>query len=214
MWEQEYYWVRLSDVLKHYAEPYRIPAVVYDENYLLTSYAVDYGTDCWSALSGFCLWAAGVQPRFLQDGTLVISGKQGETRDMNGVKPEKWIWRQTRYGVYSRVIAKYVGTSTQQQVDNAAFQALGGCATHRMTIPRKNRCRAGLSSPNQVLKDSQKAFRVLELTVPELFWAQPMDVVQGTEDVLGISGSFRVLESENRVDARGSSCRLRMQKIN
>lgn len=211
--EQEYYWVRLAQILKNYVEPYHIPAVRYAENYWLSAYAVDYGTDCWSALSGFCLWAAGVQPRFLPNGTLVISSEEGAERSLNQDGVETIQWRQTRYGVYSRVMAQYVGTYYVQQVDSGSFQKLGGCATHRMTVPRRNRCRAGLSSPNQVLMNSQKEFRTLEVTMPELFWAEPLDRVTVNLKELGVSGRFLVTETENRVDDGGKQCRLHLREM-
>lgn len=211
--EQQYYWVYLADILRNYVEPYRLPAVQYRENYFLTDYAVDYGGNCWDALSGFCLWAAGVQPRFLEDGTLVISGEAGERRILNPETVQSALWRQTRYGVYSRVMAKYVGTYYEDQVDNEAFSRLGGCATHRMTIPRKNRCRAGLSSPQQVLWNSAKDYRVLEVTLPELFWASPVDLVQVQLPKLGIAGNFQVMEAENEVDQQGRRCKLRMREL-
>lgn len=211
--ERVYYWVRLKDILRNYAEPYNLPAVQYGENYWLSTYAVDYGTDCWDALSGFCLWAAGVQPRFLPDGTLLISSNTGVRRSLEQNAVEKIRWRQTRYGVYSRVMAQYVGTYYEQQVDNGRFQKLGGCATHRMTVPRKNRCRAGLSSPNQVLLDSQKEFRTLEVTLPQLFWAEPMDIVTANLPEMGISGDFLVTETENSLGDEGKQCRLRMREM-
>lgn len=211
--ERQYYWVYLADILKNYVGPYQIPGIQYTKNYFLTTYAVDYGGNCWDALSGFCLWAAGVQPRFLGDGTLVIAAEEGQRRMLNQDMVQSALWRQTRYGAYSRVLAKYVGTYYEDQVDNEAFSRLGGCATHRMTIPRRNRCRAGLSSPQQVLSNSMKEFRVLEVTVPELFWANPVDVVQVQLPKVGVSGAFQVVEVENGVDEQGSRCRLRMREL-
>lgn len=212
--EQVYNWVRLGDILRNYALPYQLPAVEYAENYWLTSYAVDYGTNCWSALSGFCLWAAGIQPRFLADGTLVISPEAGGRHSLLEEQVQKLTWRQTRYGVYSRVVAKYVGTYYEDQVDNDQFRGLGGSAVHRMTIPRKNRCRAGLCTPWQALRDSEKGFRVLEVTLAELFWAEPADVVTVNMPKAGIYGTFQVVEAENGVDQNGRRCKLRMREMN
>lgn len=212
--QKEFYWVRLGDILKNYVTPYRIPAVRYAENFRLTSYAVDYGESCWDALCGFCLWGAGIQPRFLADGTLVISGEMGNERTLTEGSIQKLCWRQTRYGVYSTVTAKYVGTNYEQRVSNAEFLALGGCAAHRMTIPRKNRCRAGLRSIQRTLEDSKKEFRVLEVTVPELFWAWPVDVVTVRLPVMGVSGRFQVVETENSVDSGGSQCKMTLRQMN
>lgn len=211
--EREYYGVSLAQILKNYVEPYNIPAVQYSEDYWLSAYAVDCGTDCWNALSGFCLWVAGVRPRFLQNGTLVISAETGAKKILQPNEVEKIQWRQTRYGVYSRVMAQYVGTYYEQQVDNGEFQKLGGCATHRMTVPRKNRCRAGLRSPDLVLMDSKKDFRTLEVTLPRLFWAEPLDQVTVNLPEVGVVGSFLVTEAENGVDNSGKHGRLYLREI-
>ena len=211
--QRDFYWVRLRDILRNYVTPYGISAVEYDKNYWLNAYAVDYGECCWNALCGFCLWAAGVQPRFLPDGTLVISEKRGSLRNLEEGSVTKALWRQTRYGVYSTVAAKYVGTNYEERRENQGFIAMGGMATHRMTIPRKNRCRAGLKSMAQTLADSQKEFRVLEVTVPELFFAQPVDVVQVKLDKLGVTGSFQVTETENGMDEGGRSCKITMRQL-
>lgn len=211
--QREFYWVRLSDMLRNYVTPYGIVDVSYEKNYRLSSYAVDYGECCWDALCGFCLWAAGVQPRFLSDGTLLISSVQGRKGVLAEGEIETLKWRQTRYGVYSSVAAKYVGTYYVQWVENREFQNMGGRAVHRMTVPRKNRCRAGLRSPKQTLEDSKKDFRVLEVTVPRLFYAQPVDVVEVKLPRLGVEGNFFVMEAENRQDTDGSRCRLTMRQI-
>lgn len=211
--EKEYYWVRLGDILRNYVTPYGIKAVNYERNYRLTSYAVDYGECCWDALCGFCLWAAGVQPRFLPDGTLVISSGQGTKRTIGESCIQKTLWRQTRYGVYSTVAAKYVGTYYEPKVNDSAFLAMGGCATHRMTIPRKNRCRAGLKSALRTLQDSKKEFRILEVTVPELFYAQPVDVITAELTKIGVTGNFQVVETENSLSSDGSLCKLRLRQI-
>ena len=213
VFQREFYWVRLNDILRKYVTPYGITAVEYEKNYWLSAYAVDYGECCWDALSGFCLWAAEVQPRFLSDGTLVISSQQGRTRTLQENNIMKTVWRQTRYGVYSAVVAKYVGTYYEERKENKEFVNMGGCATHRMTIPRRNRCRAGLKSIARTLTDSQKDFRVLEVTVPELFFAQPVDVVQVELKKTGICGTFQVTETENCMDGSGSSCKVTMRQI-
>lgn len=209
--EGEYYWISLRDMVKKYVEPYEIPAIQYEANPVLTSYAVDYGTDCWRAFQDFCLWALEIQPRFLPDGTLLITSEPGQRRRLEPGMGEKYVWRQTRYGVYSQVVAKYVGTLYEDRISNTEFGAMGGCATCRMTIPRKNRCRAGLSSPKQVMEQSKKSFRILEVTVPELFWAEPLDEVELTLPEMGISGVFQVVETENSVDQSGGICRISLR---
>lgn len=212
--QKEYYWVRLSDMLRNYATPYGVTDVAYTDNYRLQAYAVDYGDCCWDALCGFCLWAADVQPRFSPEGKLIISPEKGKTHTLRQSQVTKALWRTTRYGVYSAVVAKYAGTLYEERIENDEFLAMGGCAVHRMTIPRKNRCRAGLESPRQVLENSKKKFQVLEVTVPEPFYASPVDVIQAELPKLGVSGKFLVTETENSRDISGSRCTITMRKLN
>ena len=212
--QRDYYWVSLGNILGEYVYPYGITKVQYDEDWWLTIYSVPYGATAWQALQGFCLWAGGVQPRFLPDGTLVISGKEGAKRRLE--RPDKVLTARfscCRYGVYSKVVAKSVATGVETHVDNVPFQALGGQAVGRMTIPRRRSCSASKVSPRQMLEASQEDFRVLEIELGELYAAEPGDIVSVNLGKLGISGAFQVKEAENSLSPEGKLCRLTMKEI-
>lgn len=212
--QKDHYWVSLGSILAEYVYPYGITKVQYDEDWWLPSYSVPYGATAWQALRGFCLWAAGVQPRFLPDGTLVLSNKEGTKRKLE--RPEKVISARfscCRYGVYSKVTAKAVATGLETSVENGEFQALGGMAVGRMTIPRRRSCSASKVSPRQMLADSQEDFRVLELELGEHYAAEPGDIVSVSLGKMGITGSFRVKEAENSLSPEGRRLRLTMKEI-
>ena len=212
--QKDHYWVSLGSILTEYVYPYGITNVRYDEDWWLPSYSVPYGATAWQALRGFCLWAGGVQPRFLPDGTLVLSKKEGTRRKLE--RPEKVISARfscCRYGVYSQVAAKAVATGLETTVENREFQALGGMAVGRMTIPRRRSCSASKVSPGQMLADSQEDFRVLELCLGEHYAAEPGDIVSVNLGKLGITGSFRVKEAENSMSPEGRHLKLTMKEI-
>lgn len=211
--EADYYWVRLTDMIRLYCKPYGIDKVVYDQDWRLSAYAVPYGVTAWQALCGFCMWSAGVQPRFLPDGTLLITAGEGQRRTL--AKPNKVISARfscCRYGVYSHVLAKYAGYGTCDRETDGDFIARGGMATKCITIPRRRSCRAGAASPRQVLEQSGENYRVLELTLTELYPAEPGDRIRLELDKLGISGLFRVQEVRNGWNEGGSSSRLTLSQ--
>ena len=212
--QKDHVWVSLRNILGEYVYPYGITKVRYDRDWWLSAYAVPYGATAWQALRGFCLWAGGVQPRFLPDGTLLISGKEGARRKLE--YPERVISARfscCRYGVYSQVVAKAVATGLETKADNDTFQALGGQAVGRMTIPRRRSCSAAKVSPQQMLAESQENFRVLELELGEHYAAEPGDVVSLKLKKLGLNGSFRVKETENSLGPGGKLCKLTMKEI-
>lgn len=211
--QREYYWVRLSDILRNYVTPYGI-SVQYEKDHFLYSYAVEYGASAWKALEGFCLWAGGFYPRFLPDGTLLLSegtGNQLELRETEKILEARWT--SCRYGVYSSVTGKYAGTLLETTVRNREFEALGGWAVRRITIPRKNSCRAGGMSPEMELRRSREKARMLTLTLREPFFAQPGDIVTLKLDKLGLQGDFSVAETVNSQTETGTLCVLTMAEI-
>lgn len=207
-------WVSLQDILGWYVAPYDIGPVIFSGNPRLEAYAVDYGESCWDALSGFCLWAMDVQPRLRADGALIISGQRGKSLYLGSETPVKEVVRiGCRYGVYSAVVAKYIATGYEQRFENSEFLARGGTAVHRMTVPRKNQCRAGLRAPAKVLEDSQKGGSTLRVTVPTLFWAEPMDFVAVDLPEMGLKGDFLVTETTSVQDRQGSRCIAQLREI-
>lgn len=212
--QREYYYARLSDMIRKYVTPYGIASPTGSRNFYLPAYAVDYGESAWDAFSGFCLWGAKLQPRFLPDGTLVISGDHGKGQPIMEDDPIVEVVRTNcRYGVYSSVVAKYIATGYEQKIENTEFRKRGGCATYRMTIPRRNRCRAGLRSAAMELENSRKKESGLTVTLSEPFWAQPMDEVQVDLKQLGLAGTFLVREAKNSGDASGNQCCLSMYQM-
>lgn len=211
--EADYYWARLTDMIRIYCKPYGIDKVVYDEDWRLGTYAVPYGVTAWQALCGFCMWSAGVQPRFLPDGTLLITAGEGQRRTLSQPgKVRSARFSCCRYGVYSHVLAKYAGLGTCDREVDGEFAARGGMATKCITIPRRRSCRAGASSPLQVLTASKEDYRVLELTLWELYPAEPGDLIRLELEKLGISGTFRVREVRNGWSGEGSLSRLTMSQ--
>lgn len=212
--QREYYYARLSDMIRNYVTPYGVGAPRYSRNFYMPIYGVDYGKSAWEAFSGFCLWAEDIQPRFLEDGTLVVSREHGERKTLNSAVPVlEGVRTHCRYGVYSAVAAKYIATGYEQWFEDRDFQREGGHAVHRMTVPRRNRYRAGLRSAPQTLGDSAKEKSGLTVSLSTGFWARPMDEIRVDRKELGLQGLFLVKEVRNSFDASGTRCRLTMFEI-
>lgn len=209
---QEFWYVRLSDILARYVTPYGIETQRFDQNYQLLSYVVEYGETCWRALCGFCLWAGGVLPRFTAEGKLVITAEPGAKRTISADHVERASWDVCRYGAFSSVVAKNLATGLESTVHNYAYEALGGNSVHRMTIPKKNTCRASNSSPAAVLWESARNSRILKVTLRGAFLAEPGDLIPLKLPKLGLSDTYQVAEAESFRDGDGTHCCLTLRE--
>ncbi len=206
-----YAYAQVSDILRAYVTPFGITNVKSDLKSGVSSFAVDSGDTAWQALAGFCLHAAGRTPRFLADGTLDLTAPESAVRwkltSLAGAR--EIVWRECRYGVISEQIMVDRSSGLQTSVKNAAFAEAGG-ACRRVSAAGGASVRATGRTAAQRIAESARDYRVLTVTLPGGFLAEPCDRIGVALPPLGLEGTFTVREAATRLGADGLTCTLEL----
>lgn len=208
----EYVRAQLEDILNAYVRPYGVVNIRAAAMPPVERFVVETGYTCWQVLAGFCRHSAGVFPRFLADGTLVL----GETEKLRTVRlrQEQCIsaaLSDSRYGLSSRQILVNTRTGQQVTADDTEFLSRGGSCVkvHGLT---GNKVRATWRTAAQRLEDARRDKHLLEVCVPGSFTAQPLDRVELTLPAMGIEGVFTVQTAESVCGDAGVSCTLTLRE--
>ena len=203
----EYVTAQLEDILNAYVRPCGITKIEADEMPPVAQFVVQTGATCYQALAGFCRHSADIFPRFLADGTLVLR------KDAHG----KTVWLgdeilqaqyvRNRYGVAARQVLINTRNGSMQAADYAEFQKLGGTRVQYAGMTG-NKIRASFRTAKQRLDDAKRDEKLLYVTAPGVFLAEPLDMVSVKLDALGISGTFTVQEAQSGCDETGATCTL------
>ena len=192
----EYVTAQLEDILNAYVRPCGI-----------TKFVVQTGATCYQALAGFCRHSADIFPRFLADGTLVLrKDAQGKTVWL-GVEILQAQYVRNRYGVAARQVLINTRNGSMQAANYEEFQKLGGTRVQYAGMTG-NKIRASFRTAKQRLDDAKRDEKLLYVTAPGVFLAEPLDMVSVKLDALGISGTFTVQEAQSGCDETGATCTL------
>ena len=163
-------------------------------------------------LYDFACYYGGVTPRFDRQGRLVVAPwKDDVKRCLDDSAPvTQAVWRERRYGVFSRVLVRDKVRKTVEQVDNGAFLAEGGQCSRVLTMPGKSSYKAMRYSGQFQLEKSAGERRRMTVTVAEPFWAWPGELVELAHNGLGLTGTWRVLEARVDMDESGARTQLVM----
>lgn len=205
---QDYQVATLADILKNHVEPYGITVEKTGNLPAVPDFSVAAGSSEWQVLDSFARYYGGVEPRFDAWGRLTVAveenGKLFALDHRNGVTAVAW--RDKRYGVYSEVLVRDRGTVaplTTQRVTNNEFLAQGGRCRRVITMPGKSAYQAmRYSGQYQLDRSAAERYR-LELTVPGTWLCEPGDRVAVSLAKPAVSGTWRVLETEAVLDAKG-----------
>ena len=207
----EYGACSLEDILTNHVRPCGITEINAEPMPVVSSYTVQNGSSQWKALEEFCRYSEGVLPRFSKDGRLVLSKRAGEKRKLGGAVYDINL-REKRHGIISEILVKDTYLGTSGIVENAEFIARGGACRRIITVPRKTGYDAMRYTGRYQIEQSKKDSFVLSLTVPKLFAAFPNDTVEINLAGLGITGEFKVNETECWADGRGAGTRMKLAK--
>lgn len=189
----EYYSVGLDSILFKYVNSCGIFDV--RRNTLVPNQAVvvDSGASCWRVLEDFLWFGCKIRPRFSRDGVLIIGNESGKhfLVDRNIALTAQRL-RQRRYGVLSEVMVKNKALGTVDRVINDEFVQRGGNCRRVINVPRYTRYNAMRATGEYQIACSKEDELLLSITVPQLFAAFPGDIVEFTDSVLGVKGSYVV----------------------
>ena len=208
----EYQRATLQDMLDDYVYPAGIEQVDWEDMPPIENYRITSGSSRWQAVADFVEFSAGVTPRFLPDGTLVLRPAGSER-----------MWRQEteapllaaelvyqRYGVLSEVTVVNRKRGVVETVRNEEFLARGGCAGRVINTSGENDVRAMRNTGEYRIRQSQQDAEQLILTLPGLTELLPGDQAAVYLEELGISGSLAVTGVTLEQNARGSRSRVEL----
>lgn len=208
----EYLRAQLEDILSAFVYPCGITQVRAAKMPPVEQFVVETGYSYWQVLAGFCRHSADIFPRVDADGTLILEKEApGSERTLRQAQCLRAVWSDSRYGVSSHQILVNTRTGRCVTAENTEFIARGGrCVkVHGMT---GSKIRATWRTAQQRLEDDRRAKRLLEVRVPEAFYAQPLDRVRVALEEMGIEGTYTVQSAESGCDEGGSYCTLTLRE--
>ena len=203
----EYVNAHLEDILNAYVRPCGITKIDADKMGKVSNFVVQTGATCYQALAGFCRHAAEIYPRFLADGTLVLRREQAGKEIRLGGDFLQAQYVRNRYGVAARQVLINTRDGSMEQARYEAFEALGGTSV-RYAGRTGDKIRASFRTAKQRLDDAKRDERLLYVTYPGSFLAEPLDKVTVLADALGLRGTFTVQEAQSVCDETGTTCTL------
>ena len=196
----EYVSAQLEDILNAYVRPCGITKIEADEMPPARNFVVQTGATCYQALAGFCR-------RFLADGTLVLRKEAAGSSIRLGSEILTAQYVRNRYGVAARQVLINTRNGSYQAADYAGFQALGGTRV-QYAGRTGDKIRATFRTAKQRLDDTKRDEKLLYVTYPGSFLAEPLDRAAVSIGALGIRGTFIVQEAQSGCDETGATCTL------
>ena len=194
-----------ADILRRHVEPYGIRTVGAAPP-PAHGFSVAYGSSEWQVIYEFARYWGGSVPRFDRAGCLVT----GEWDDSSvivlddSVAVSSMRWRERRYGVLSQVNVRDKTRQTVELVENSDFIAQGGCCRRWYTVPGKSNYQAMRYRGQYQLERSEAERYLLEITVPQTFFAFPGELVQVERNNWGCNGIYRVAQAISSCGANGA----------
>ena len=208
----EYVRAQLEDILNAYVRPYGITSIRACEMPPVERFVVETGYTCWQVLAGFCRHSAGVFPRFLADGTLVLEKEEtGQRLRLGQTQCVRAAVTDERYGRCSQQVLVNTRTGQQTQALDREFIARGGSCV-KVQGRTGNKIRATWRTAEQRVEDARRERWQAEIRVPGGFAAQPLDRVELALPEMGIEGVYTVRAAETECGADGLRCTLSLRE--
>ncbi|MGN8967476.1 hypothetical protein [Intestinimonas sp. HCP28S3_D6] len=206
----DYLTATAEDILRDHVVPYGIQVGRVSELPVVSGFSVQSGQSEWQVLYQFACYYGGITPRFDRQGQLVIAPfSDGETLVLQGETAVTAIaWRVRRYGVLSEIWVRDRTRMAVEEVKNTGFAGQQIRRRQVMTMPGKSNYQAMRYSGDFQLRQSAKEFQRLTVTVPELFFAWPGDLLRMERPGWDCTGTWRVLEARVTAGADGGTTTL------
>lgn len=192
----------LAEILQNHAEPYGITCGEIAEVRSASAYTVAAGSSQWKAVESFCRACGGFVPRFSREGELLASPEQeGRTLSIGEGDPVlACTLREDHYGVLTEALVIDKTQNQEFSVKNQEMIDKGGQCRRVLYTPGQSTWAAmRYTGEYQIQRSGEDAWSA-EVTLPGSFLAFPGDRVSLSLDRMGLSGTFRVAEAENRFD--------------
>lgn len=192
----------LAEILQNHAEPYGITCGEIAEVRPASAYTVAAGSSQWKAVESFCRACGGFVPRFSREGELLASPEQaGRTLSIGEGDPVlSCTLREDHYGVLTEALVIDKTQNQEFSVKNREMIDKGGQCRRVLYTPGQSTWAAMRYTGEYQIQRSGEDAWTAEVTLPGSFLAFPGDRVSLSLERMGLSGTFRVAEAENRFD--------------
>ncbi len=206
----------LAEILANHVQPYGITCRDVAAVRAESVYTVAAGASQWKAVEGFCRAYGGFVPRFSREGEL-LAGPEPEGRTLSigeGDPVLACTLREDHYGVLTEALVIDKTRNQDFSVKNQEMIRKGGQCRRVVYTPGQSTWAAMRYTGEYQIQRSQEDAWTAEVTLPGSFLAFPGDRAALSLERMGLSGTFRVAEAENRFDHRnGASVTLTLKPL-
>ena len=197
----------LAEILQNHAEPYGITCGEIAEVRAASAYTVAAGSSQWKAVESFCRACGGFVPRFSREGELLASPEQaGRTLSIGEGDPVlACTLREDHYGVLTEALVIDKTQNQEFSVKNQEMIDKGGQCRRVLYTPGQSTWAAMRYTGEYQIARSKEDAWTAEVTLPGSFLAFPGDRAALSLERMGLAGTFRVAEAENRFDGRNGA---------
>ena len=197
----------LGEILRNHAEPYGITCAETADLRAGSVYTVAAGSSQWKAVDSFCRTYGGFSPRFSREGALLAAPERaGRTLTIGPGDPVlACSLREDRYGVLTEALVIDKTRNKDFSVKNQEMIDKGGQCRRVIYTPGQSTWAAMRYTGEYQIQQSKRDAWSLRVTLPGSFLAFPGDRAAVSLERMGLTGTFRVAEAENRFDSRNGA---------
>ena len=197
----------LGEILRNHAEPYGVRCEETADLRAGSVYTVAAGSSQWRAVENFCRAYGGFSPRFSREGALLAAPERaGRTISIGEKDPVlSCTLREDHYGVLTEALVIDKTRNKDFTVKNQERIDKGGQCRRVIYTPGQSTWAAMRYTGEYQIRRSREDAWTAEVTLPGSFPAFPGDRAALSLERMGLSGTFRVAETENRFDSRNGA---------
>ena len=206
----------LGEILRNHAEPYGIRCQEAADLRAGSVYTVAAGSSQWKAVESFCRTYGGFSPRFSREGTLLASPERaGRTLSIGEEDPVlSCTLAEDHYGVLTEALVIDKTRNRDFTVKNQEMIGKGGQCRRVIYTPGQSTWDAMRYTGEYQIRRSQEDAWSAEMTLPGSFLAFPGDRAALSLERMGLNGTFRVAEADNRFDCQsGATAALTLKPL-
>jgi len=197
----------LSEIISNHVTPCGVTCGKVPDIRAESVYTVASGTSQWKAVESFCRVYGGFSPRFSREGELLAEPEApGRTISIGDLDPVlSCTLREDHYGVLTEVLVIDKTRNRSFSVKNQEAAGRGGQCRRVIYTPGQSTWAAMRYTGEYQIERSKEDERSLEAVLPGSFLAFPGDRAAVSLERMGLSGTFRVAEAENRFDCQNGA---------
>ena len=207
----------LEEIVRNHVTPYGIVCKAVADVRAASVYTVPAGVSQWKALADFCETFGGFLPRFAVNGALVAVPEKDNGKRLvidDTVPVLECALREDHYGVLTEALVIDKKRNTSYSVKNQDMIDKGGQCRRVIYTPGQSTWAAMKYTGDYQIQKSREEEKVVTVTMPGSFLAFPGERVNLNLSRMGLSGEFRIAETENRFSARnGRTVTLTLKEV-